>query len=74
MHRAWAGRLSMKRFVPWTHIEDGLTVLPVTLPDGETLTMRYPARMHVAAVLVSTAGSTSTGPSRVASGAAVSMR
>ena len=36
------------RFVPPTTIENGLVVLPVTLPDGEQYTLRYPAAMRIA--------------------------
>jgi photosystem II stability/assembly factor-like uncharacterized protein len=36
------------RFVPPTTTENGITTLPVTLPDGETFTMRYPEQMKIA--------------------------
>ena len=36
------------RFVPPTTSQDGLVVLPVTLPDGETFTLRYPPAMRIA--------------------------
>jgi photosystem II stability/assembly factor-like uncharacterized protein len=36
------------RFVPPTTLQDGLVVLPVTLPDGETFTLRYPPAMRIA--------------------------
>jgi photosystem II stability/assembly factor-like uncharacterized protein len=36
------------RFVPPTTIENGLVVLPVTLPDGERFTLRYPPAMRIA--------------------------
>jgi hypothetical protein len=37
-----------ERFVPPTTIENGKVVLPVTLPDGETFTVRYPPSMKIA--------------------------
>ncbi len=36
------------RFVPPTTTENGITTLPVTLPDGETFTMKYPEQMKIA--------------------------
>ena len=36
------------RFVPPTTVQHGLVVLPVTLPDGETFTLRYPPAMKIA--------------------------
>jgi hypothetical protein len=35
-------------YVPRTRIEGANAVLPVTLPDSETLTLRYPVRMQIA--------------------------
>ncbi len=36
------------RYVPPTHLEGGIAVLPVTLPDGDTLSLRYPPAMRIA--------------------------
>ena len=36
------------RFVPPTTIDDGIVTLPVTLPDGETTTLRYPQGLGIA--------------------------
>jgi hypothetical protein len=36
------------RFIPPTTMQDGKVVLPVTLPDGETFTMKYPPAMKIA--------------------------
>jgi photosystem II stability/assembly factor-like uncharacterized protein len=36
------------RFIPPTTTENGITTLPVTLPDGETFTMEYPEQMEIA--------------------------
>ena len=36
------------RFVPPTTIENGLVMMPVTFPDGETTTLRYPPAMKIA--------------------------
>ncbi|MDQ1462130.1 MAG: hypothetical protein QOI08_3614 [Actinomycetota bacterium] len=36
------------RFVPPTSIKNGKVVLPVTFPDGETTTLRYPTAMRIA--------------------------
>jgi hypothetical protein len=36
------------RFVPPTTTANGMTTLPVTLPDGETFTLRYPVEMKIA--------------------------
>ncbi len=36
------------RFLPPTRFENGLVVLPVTLPNGETFTLRYPSAMEIA--------------------------
>ncbi len=36
------------RFIPPTTTQNGLVVLPVTLPDGETFTMKYPPAMQIA--------------------------
>ena len=35
-------------FIPPTTLQNGLVVLPVTLPDGETFTMQYPPAMRIA--------------------------
>jgi len=35
-------------YVPPTHPDAGLSVLPLTMPDGETLTLRYPPQMQIA--------------------------
>jgi hypothetical protein len=35
-------------YVPPTHTEGGIAVLPVTLPDGETLSLRHPPAMQIA--------------------------
>ena len=36
------------RFVPPTTTKNGITTLPVTFPDGETTTLRYPPAMKIA--------------------------
>jgi len=36
------------RFIPPTTVQSGLVALPVTLPDGETFTLRYPPAMKIA--------------------------
>jgi hypothetical protein len=36
------------RFIPPTTTENGFVVLPVTFPDGETTTLRYPPEMKIA--------------------------
>jgi hypothetical protein len=42
------GPSNNSRFIPPTTTDNGLVVLPVTLPDGESFTMRYPAAMKIA--------------------------
>jgi photosystem II stability/assembly factor-like uncharacterized protein len=36
------------RFIPPTTIDNGIVTMPVTLPDGESVTMRYPQKLQVA--------------------------
>ena len=43
-----AGYAAGDRFVPPTTTQNGLVVMPVTFPDGETTTLRYPPAMKIA--------------------------